>query len=98
MKRTFIIGLFAMVIGGIGLFVCEQMGVNPQNTIFGVGTGVIAAIVRIGTPIERLAGYLIGLVLGTILVAMQFWQWGLASIQRWLQIRSPRLDCSRQPR
>ena len=71
MKRTFIIGLFAMVIGGIGLFVCEQMGVNPQNTIFGVGTGVIAAIVRIGTPIERLAGYLIGLVLGTILVAMQ---------------------------
>ena len=71
MKRTFIIGLFAMVIGGIGLFVCEQMGVNPQNTIFGVGTGVIAAIVRIGTPIERLVNYLIGLVLGTILVAMQ---------------------------
>ena len=71
MKRTFIIGLFAMVIGGIGLFVCEQMGVNPQNTIFGVGTGVIAAIVRIGTPIERLVA------------TSSDWCWGPS----WLQCR-----------
>lgn len=71
MKRTLIIGLFAMLIGGVGLFVSEKLGVNPQNTIFGVGTGVIAAIVRIGTPLQRLVGFLIGLALGTVLVAMQ---------------------------
>ncbi len=71
MKRTMIIGLFAMVIGAVGLLISEQLGMSAQNTIFGVGTGVIAAIVRIGTPIQRLAGFLIGMVLGTVLVAMQ---------------------------
>lgn len=71
MKRTLIIGLFAMAIGAIGLIISGQVGVNAQNTIFGVGTGVIAAIVRIGTPLQRFGGFLIGLVLGTVFVAMQ---------------------------
>jgi len=71
MKRTMIIGLFAMAIGAIGLIISEQLGMNAQNTIFGVGTGVIAAIVRIGTPLQRLGGFLIGMALGTVLVAMQ---------------------------
>ncbi len=71
MKRTMIIGLFAMAIGAIGLIISEQLGMSAQNTIFGVGTGVVAAIVRIGTPIQRLGGFLIGLALGTVFVAMQ---------------------------
>jgi hypothetical protein len=71
MKRTMIIGLFAMAIGAVGLIVSERLGMSAQNTIFGVGTGVIAAIVRIGSPIQRLAGFLIGMALGTVLVAMQ---------------------------
>ncbi len=71
MKRTMIIGLFAMAIGAIGLIISEQLGMSAQNTIFGVGTGVIAAVVRIGTPLQRLGGFLIGLALGTVSVAMQ---------------------------
>ncbi|MFT6563707.1 MAG: hypothetical protein ACJAY5_000440 [Actinomycetes bacterium] len=65
------IGLFAMVIGAVGLMLSEQLGMSADNTIFGVGTGVIAAIVRIGTPLQRLSGFLIGMALGTVLVAMQ---------------------------
>ncbi len=71
MKRTMIIGLFAMAIGAIGLIISEQLGMSAQNTIFGVGTGVVAAVVRIGTPLQRLGGFLIGLALGTVFVAMQ---------------------------
>lgn len=71
MKRPIVIGLFAMVIGAVGLILSEQLGMSADNTIFGVGTGVIAAIVRIGTPLQRLSGFLIGMALGAVLVAMQ---------------------------
>jgi hypothetical protein len=71
MKRTFIIGVSAAVIGGLGLWLGELLGLTFQNTVIGVGAGVIVAIVKLGSPIVRLGGFFIGFVLGVFFSAMQ---------------------------
>lgn len=71
MKRTFLIGIAAAVIGGLGLFIASALGMTFQNTIIGVGCGVIIAIVPIGSPVARLGGLLIGFALGIFFSAMQ---------------------------
>ena len=71
MKRTFLIGISAAVIGGLGLWVAGLLGLSFQNTVLGVGAGVIAATVKIGSPLERLGGFLIGFLLGVLFIAMR---------------------------
>ncbi len=70
MKRTFLVGLSAAIIGAIGLFIGDALGMTMNDTIIGVGVGVIAATVHVGTPLQRLIGLLIGLALGVALVLM----------------------------
>ncbi len=70
MKHTFLIGLSAAIIGGLGLFIGGQLGMPFQNTVIAVGGGFIAAVVNIGSPLARLGGFLIGLVLGVFYTAM----------------------------
>lgn len=64
MKHTFLIGLAATIIGGVGLFVGGALGLSFNNTVMGVGGGVIAAVVPLGPPLARLGGFLIGFLLG----------------------------------
>lgn len=71
MKRTFLIGLSAAIIGGLGLALGTAMGISFQGTVIGVGGGVIAAIVAIGSPLSRLCGFLIGFGLGIAFDAMR---------------------------
>lgn len=71
MKRTFLIGISAAIIGGLGLWVGTALGMAFQNTVMGVGGGVILAVVRIGSPLLRLCGFLIGFVLGVFFIAMR---------------------------
>lgn len=71
MKRTFLIGLAATVIGGIGLFVGGAVGMSFDNTVMGVGGGVIAAVVPLGAPLARLGGLIIGLLLGVFFIGME---------------------------
>lgn len=71
MKRTFIIGVSAAIIGGLGLWLGQLFGLTFQNTVIGVGAGVILAIVKLGSPIVRLGGFMIGFVLGVFFSAMQ---------------------------
>lgn len=70
MKRTFLVGLSAAVIGGLGLFIASLLSIDLSDTIIGVGAGVIAATVHFGTPLQRLGGFLIGFVLGVFFIAM----------------------------
>ncbi len=70
MKHTFLIGLSAAIIGGLGLFIGAGLGMPFQNTVIAVGGGFIAAVVNIGSPLARLGGFLIGLVLGVFYTAM----------------------------
>ncbi|MDZ7578309.1 MAG: hypothetical protein U0904_09075 [Candidatus Nanopelagicales bacterium] len=71
MARTFLIGVAAAVIGGIGLMIGGALGMDLNNTILGAGGGLIIAVVRVGAPLERLIGYLIGLVLGVGFAALR---------------------------
>lgn len=70
MKRTFGVGLSIAVIGAIGLFIASTLGLTVTNTMIGVGAGAIAGMVQIGSPLQRLGGFLIGFVLGVFFVAM----------------------------
>lgn len=70
-KRTFLIGLAATVIGGIGLFLGGATGMSFGNTVMGVGGGLIAAVVPLGAPLARLGGLVIGLLLGVFFTAME---------------------------
>ncbi len=70
MKHTFLIGLSAAIIGGLGLSIGAGLGMPFQNTVIAVGGGFIAAVVNIGSPLARLGGFLIGLVLGVFYTAM----------------------------
>lgn len=69
MARTFLIGIAAAVFGGIGLWVGGVLGMTFEDTIMGVGGGLIIGVVRLGSPLGRLLGYIIGLVLGTLFAA-----------------------------
>lgn len=70
MKRTFGVGLSVAVIGGIGLFIAAMIGLTATNTMIGVGAGAIAGMVHVGTPVQRLIGFLVGFVLGVFFIAM----------------------------
>ena len=70
MKRTFGVGLSIAVIGAIGLFIADTLGLTVTNTMIGVGAGAIAGMVQVGSPLQRLGGFLIGFVLGVFFVAM----------------------------
>lgn len=71
MKQTFLYGICAAIIGGVGLWFGALIGAEVAGTAVGVGGGVILALVRLGTPLERFGGYLIGLALGVFYAAMQ---------------------------
>ncbi len=71
MKRTFLMGIAAAVIGGLGLFIASSLGMSFTNTILGVGAGVIAAVVPIGSPALRLVGVIIGIALGVFFAMMR---------------------------
>ncbi|MCH9815380.1 MAG: hypothetical protein K0U64_02865 [Actinomycetia bacterium] len=70
MRRTFLVGLAAAIIGGIGIWLGTQFDMNFTNTIMGVGGGVILAVVPERSPLMRLVGFLIGYVLGAFFTAM----------------------------
>ena len=70
MKRTFLIGLAAAVIGGIGIWLGGVLGMEFSNTIVGVGAGVILAVVNDRSPLARLGGFLMGYLLGVFFTAM----------------------------
>lgn len=71
MLRTFINGLLAAIIGTVGLYIGDALGISLQNTLLGVGGGLIIAMVRVAPPLARLAGFLIGSLLGIGFVAMR---------------------------
>lgn len=71
MKRTFLIGLAATVIGGIGLLVGGRLGLSFDNTVMGVGGGVVAAVVPLGSPLARLGGLIVGFVLGALFAVLE---------------------------
>ncbi len=71
MKRAFLLGLGVTVIGALGLFIAALIGMSLQNTVMGVGAGATVAIVRIGHPIWRLVGFLIGFAAGVLFDAMR---------------------------
>jgi hypothetical protein len=70
MKRTFLIGLAAVAIGGIGIWLGGVLGMEFSNTIMGVGGGVILAMVNDRSPLARLGGFLMGYLLGVFFTAM----------------------------
>lgn len=70
MKRTFLIGLAAAAIGGIGIWLGGILGMEFSNTIMGVGGGVILAMVNDRSPLARLGGFLMGYLLGVFFTAM----------------------------
>ena len=70
MRRTFLVGLAAAIIGGFGIWLGTQFDMNFTNTIMGVGGGVILAVVPERSPMMRLVGFLIGYVLGAFFTAM----------------------------
>lgn len=71
MKRTFQLGFSAAIIGGLGLWLGGVLGLSFQNTVMGVGGGVILALIRQGSPIARLIGFVIGFLLGVFFAAME---------------------------
>jgi hypothetical protein len=71
MARTFLIGIAAAVIGAIGLMIGGALGIEFTNTMLGVGGGLILGMVRLGSPLGRLGGYFIGLLLGVLFAALQ---------------------------
>lgn len=71
MARTFLIGIAAAVIAGIGLMVGSALGIEFTNLMMGVGGGLVLGMVRIGNPLERLGGYGIGMVLGVLFAALR---------------------------
>lgn len=71
MVRTFLIGIASAVIGAVGLWIGSALGMTFANTVIGVGGGLIIGMVRIGSPLARLIGFLIGFVLGAGFVAMR---------------------------
>lgn len=71
MKRTFLVGIATALIGGLGLWIGGMLGMSFQNTIMGVGGGLIAGSVLIGSPLGRLAGLVIGFLLGVFFDAMR---------------------------
>lgn len=70
MRRTFLIGLAAAIIGGIGIWIGGALGMEFSNTIIGVGGGVILAVVSDRSPLARLGGFLIGYCLGVFFTMM----------------------------
>lgn len=71
MKETFKLGLSAAVIGAVGLFIGTMLGADLSSVGLAAASGVILALVRIGTPLERLVGFLFGTALGVFYIAMQ---------------------------
>jgi len=71
MKRAFLLGLGVTVIGTVGLFIAGLIGISFQNTVMGVGAGATVAIVRVGHPLWRLVGFLIGFAAGVVFDAMR---------------------------
>lgn len=71
MKRTFLLGLCIAAIGGVGLLIAGQIGLSFQNTVLGVGAGVVAGTVATGSPIWRLVGLVIGYFVGVLFDAMR---------------------------
>lgn len=71
MKRTFLLGLCIAAIGGVGLLIAGQIGLSFQNTVLGVGAGVVAGTVAAGSPIWRLVGLVVGYFLGVLFDAMR---------------------------
>lgn len=70
MKRTLFVGLLVAVIGGLGLFIADAIGLTLTDTMVGVGAGAIAGMVHIGTPVQRLIGFLVGFALGVFFISM----------------------------
>lgn len=66
MRRTFLLGILAIVLA-VGVWLVTQwFEIGAQNGLLGVGGGLVLGLIRDGSPLARYGAFLIGLIFGFV--------------------------------